>query len=280
MFPSSVCTLLTSFSHLLMFWKLVSVKENTFFFLVLPTHPSTCFCAVKSLKLVLPLVFWLQVRFGPPVSLSSSLFISHVFRHGWRRQFGEMKRGHSLFTRGCWTRANVLHPLFVSETWTVSRPCSCRRQPLDRQVQRWGISVACRPAANQSWRVAGAEGNTGVEGVSALLVWVFEGKQARWDGMQQIKLKAAEMRVHATWYTPEPPYPPTFIRIAPPWHVPPNSSGTWITEKPVKREIGTVLKWSWQHIVKFFLVTLCFSYWMWTIMWNLSYPHELTSEDV
>lgn len=109
---------------------------------------------------------------------------------------------------------NVLHPLCVSAAWTVSRPRSCTRQPLDRQLQRWGIGVARRPAANQSWRVAGAERNAGVEGVSALLVWLFEGKQARWDGMQQIKLKAAEMRVHATWYKPEPLIPPV------PWHVP------------------------------------------------------------
>ena len=57
----------------------------------------------------------------------------------------------------------------------------------------------------------------------------------------------------------------------------PNFFGTWTVEKPFKRETGAVLKWSWQRVVGFLLVTLCFSCSMWAIICNVSDPHEFYS---
>lgn len=52
----------------------------------------------------------------------------------------------------------------------------------------------------------------------------------------------------------------------------PNFFGTWIAEKPFKKEIGTVLKWSWQHVVRFLFFLLDVGYYLSPILpsWNHS----------
>lgn len=116
-----------------------------------------------------------------------------------------------------------------------------------------------------------------IRGVAALLVWIVAGEMREQEGTQQIKFKAAEMRVHVMWDTPEPPPLLNHHAHRAAMECAPNFFGTWTVEKPFKRETGTVLKWSWQRVVGFLLVTLCFSCSMWAIICNVSDPHEFYS---
>lgn len=116
-----------------------------------------------------------------------------------------------------------------------------------------------------------------IRGVAALLVWIVAGEMREQEGTQQIKFKAAEMRVHVMWDTPEPPPLLNHHAHCAAMECAPNFFGTWTVEKPFKRETGTVLKWSWQRVVGFLLVTLCFSCSMWAIICNVSDPHEFYS---
>ena len=182
---------------------------------------------------------WLQVRFGLPFVLASSLCISSslhtscqqtVQQRAWSWTDGteRWRKGRgSLFACGRWTwrwcalclqsapestaALDRLTALQLSDSVRISR------------VKYKGETSALpeRPAANQKWRV---EKSWNVESNKRRRCFISLDRGRRNEragGTQQIKFKAAEMRVHAMWDTPEAPHPlsSTTMHIALPWNV-------------------------------------------------------------
>lgn len=134
-----------------------------------------------------------------------------------------------------------------------------------------------RPAANQKWRV---EKSWNVEGNKRRRCFISldrgrRNERAGGNATNQIQSCGNEGTCDVR-YTRTPPLLNHHAHRAA-MECAPNFFGTWTVEKPFKRETGTVLKWSWQRVVGFLLVTLCFSCSMWAIICNVSDPHEFYS---